>query len=376
MTIDLSDRPARPARHRPGRYAMTGAAAVLVLAVGLADLPGVRRSAATPSAAPAPILPITVTSRPWTSPPPSATPAGSASASPAAAVTPVGSPSAFGQLFYLPAEQVAGRKQVRLRSWRPGQKPQDLAALPQVAALANASVSPDGQRVAWVDPERAATLFVADVDGSRKRALTRHVDQYCVTPTWSPDSRHLLFRAADPMGNPERFGVLDTRGRKAPVRWWDTEPQACHALWSADGRTIAMNSATGVTMFGPDGSSPRPVPHLSGPAPWRSTHVASLSPDGTRIALLRTRPNGQVGDIGRMLTVNAVLQTRTGREVTLPTEGRELRQVFFRPDGSMVLRVRAGAGFALLLVNRGGRHVAVVTEPAGLRTWQIVAVTR
>ncbi|TDB75668.1 hypothetical protein [Micromonospora sp. KC723] len=374
MTIDLSDRTARPARHRPGRYAMTGAAAVLVLAVGLADLPGVRRSAAAPSAAPAPMLPITATPAAAASPSPSTTPSGTASAAPAAAVTPTGAPSAFGRLFYLPAEHVAGAE-VRLRSWRPGQKPQTLAALPQMAAVANASVSPDGRRVAWVDPERAATLFVADVDGSRKRALVRHVDQYCVTPTWSPDSRHLLFRAADPMGTPGRFGVVDTRGRKAPVRWWDAEPQACHALWSADGRAIAMNSATGVTVFGPDGSRPRPVPHLSGPAPWRSTHVASLSPDGARIALFRTRPNEQVRDIGRMLTVNAVLETRTGREVTPPTGGRELRQAFFRPDGSMVLRVRAGTGYALLLVNRGGRPTAAVTEPAGLRDWQIVAVT-
>ncbi|TDC39860.1 hypothetical protein [Micromonospora sp. KC213] len=367
MTIDLSDRTARPARHRTGRYAMTAAAAVLVIVVGLAYLPGVRRSAAAPSAAPVPILPATT-------PPSSAGPAGSASAPPAATVTPTGDPSAIGRIFYLPAEHLAGRE-VRLRSWRPGQKPQTLAALPQVAALANASVSPDGRRVAWVDPERAATLFVADVDGSRKRALARHVDQFCVTPTWSPDSQHLLFRAADPMGTPGRFGVVDTRARRDAVRWWDVEPQACHALWSADGRTIAMNSATGVTLFGPDGTSPRPIPHLSGPAPWRCTHIASLSPDGSRIALFRTRPDEQAGEVGRMLMVNAVLQTRTGREITLPTGGREIRQAYFRPDGSLVLRVRAGTGYALLLVDRAGRQVSAVIESADWRDWQIVAVT-
>ncbi|MGB2567692.1 TolB family protein [Micromonospora citrea] len=371
MTIELTDRAARPARPRRGRHAMTGTVALLVLAVSLSDLSGVRRPAATPTAdvgpvpasspappppAPAPPVPSTVPPRATTS-----------------AVTPVGPPKALGRLFYVPDGKVAGRERVRLRSWRPGERPRTLAVLPRIAALANASVSPDGRRVAWVDPARAATLFVADVDGSRRRTLARHVDAYCVTPTWSPDSRRLLFREADPLGNPGRYGVLDTVGRRAPVTWWDVEPQGCHALWSADGRTVAMNSATGVTLYSADGRRPRPVPHLSGPSVWRSAHVASLSPDGSRIALTRTRPDEQTGDVGRLLTANAVLWTRDGREMSLPTGGRELRQVFFRPDGSAVLRVRAGAGHALLVVGRDGRKAGEVAEPAELRGMQIVS---
>ncbi|SCG60763.1 TolB-like translocation protein [Micromonospora coxensis] len=369
MTIELTDRAARPAPPRRGRHAMTGTVALLVLAVGLSDLSGVRRPAATPTAG-------VGTGAPSSTAPPPPAPAPSVPSPPrvtTSAVTPVGPPAALGRLFYVPSEQVAGRERVRLRSWRPGERPRTLTELPQVAALANASVSPDGRRIAWVDPGRAATLFVADVDGSRRRTLARHVDAYCVTPTWAPDSRRLLFREADPLGTPGRFGVLDTAGRRTRVTWWDAEPQGCHALWSADGRTVAMNSATGVTLYSADGHRPRPVPHLSGPSVWRSAHVASLSPDGSRIALTRTRPHEQTGDVGRLLTANAVLWTRDGREVSLPTGGRELRQVFFRPDGSAVVRVRAGAGHALLVVGRDGRKVSEVAEPAELRGMQIVS---
>ncbi|SCG47633.1 hypothetical protein [Micromonospora halophytica] len=371
MTIDLADHTDRATRPRRGRQAMTGTVALLVLAVGLSDLSGVRRPAATstagvgtvPASSPAPPPPALAPPVPSTAP----------LRATASAVTPVGPPGALGRLFYAPGGPVAGRERFRLRSWRPGERPRILAALPPVAALANVSVSPDGRRVAWVDPVRAATLYVADVDGSRRRALARHVDAYCVTPTWAPDSRRLLFREADPLGNPGRYGVLDTVGRGASVTWWDVEPQGCHALWSADGRTVAMNSATGVTLYSADGRRPRPVPHLSGPSPWRSAHVASLSPDGSRIALTRTRPDEQTGDVGRMLTANAVLRTRDGREVALPTGGRELRQVFFRADGSTVVRVRAGGGHALLLVGRDGRKVSEVAEPAELRDMQILS---
>ncbi|MEV4491173.1 hypothetical protein AB0K04_13760 [Micromonospora coxensis] len=371
MTIDLADRTDRATRPRRGRHAMTGTVALLVLAVGMSDLSGVRRPAATPTAGVGTGVPSSTAP-----PPPAPAPPVPSTAAPrvtASAVAPLGPPEALGRLFYVPGGPVAGRERVRLRSWRPGERPRTLAALPQVAALANASVSPDGRRVAWVDPARAATLFVADVDGSHRRTLARHVDTYCVAPTWAPDSRRLLFREADPLGAPGRFGVLDTAGRRTRVTWWDAEPQGCHALWSADGRTVAMNSATGVTLYSDDGRRPRPVPHLSGPSSWRSTHVASLSPDGSRIALTRTRPGEETGDVGRILTANAVLRTRDGREVSLPTGGRALRQVFFRPDGSTVVRVRAGAGHALLVIGRDGRKVAEVAEPAELRGMQIVS---
>ncbi|WP_328651613.1 hypothetical protein OG598_26935 [Micromonospora sp. NBC_00330] len=286
----------------------------------------------------------------------------------------------IGNLFYGPARKPVGENG-NLRSWRPGENPVRLMVLPHTAATLNVNVSPDGRRVAWAGEgaDDSGNLYIANVDGSNKQKMRSEVDPYCVTPAWSPDGRQLLFRVDLPGGGHGRFGLLDTRSEKRTVRWWRTEPSACHAVWSADGKTIAMTTDVGVTvdagvvLYGTDGTKKRAIPGFSLDG-WHSNDIASLSPDGSRIALLRMKLGEDDGNLARDLRANVVLDTRTGKQVSLPLGGRTLHQVYFQSDGSMVVRVQSGSRYAVLLVDEDGRKVSETAEPASLKDEQILAV--
>ncbi|RKN13975.1 hypothetical protein D7147_29460 [Micromonospora musae] len=370
--VDLRDRALRTSRRIGTQRAVaTSAAVVLMLAAAtgtaFAILPG-RGADPLPATTPS----ITASPSPSASPTPSVStdPSTPSSGAPAS----LGDTATFDRLFYVPEDVTPGAQSVRLRSWRPGDDPTRLASLPQVPALTSASVSPDGQRVAWVEDGDQPTLYVANVDGSGRKPMVVGADRACVTPTWSPDSRHLLFReSADDTGVPRRYGVLDTRSAKKTVHWWTAEPEACHALWSADGNTIAMNTSAGVTLFDPDGKRKRDVPGLSHNGNWWSGHIASIAPNGSRIALYRFHPQEEdQRDVARFLRASAVLDTRTGKAVSLPLGGRELRQVFFQADGSMVVRVRSGGHSTLILVDEDGTKISEEAEPSSLTNMQII----
>ncbi|WCN81564.1 TolB family protein [Micromonospora sp. LH3U1] len=373
--VDLRDRTLRASRRLGIQRAVATSAAALVLIAAAAGTAFAIRPNQSPTPLPADTPSVTPTPTPSANPTPS-TSTSDAPGSPPSSGSDTNTPTVkIGKLFYGPAE-VTGAENANLRSWRPGDNPVRLLALPELAWKGNASISPDGRRVAWVDSDgKSNNLFVANADGSDKQKVRSGVDPYCVTAVWSPDGRQLLFREtkANDAGGPGRYGVLDVRSTAKTVRWWTTEPDACHALWSADGQTIAMNTNLGVTLYGTDGTTRRVVPGFSRDG-WRSNDVASLSPDGSRIALLREKPGGDDGDVARDLRVNVVLDTRTGKTIALPLGGRELRQVYFQTDGVMVVRVQAGSGYAVLLVNEDGRKISESAEPAALKDMQILAV--
>jgi len=372
--VDLRDRTLRTSR-RLGiqRAVATSAAALVLIAVATGTAFAIRPDR---SPAPMPADPPSVTATP--APTPSTTPStttGDAPGSPPSGGSSTNTPTAkIGKLFYGPAE-MTDAKTTNLRSWRPGDNPTRLLALPTIAALNTASVSPDGRRVAWVTSNDSGqgTLFVANADGSDKQQLRSDADAQCLTPVWSPDGRHLLFREVKAMGEGGRYGVLDTRGDSGTVNWWTEQPGGCHALWSADGRTIAMTVDAGVTLYDKDGAKKRTVPGFALDG-WRSNDIASLSPDGSRIALHRRKAGEDAGDIARELWVNTVLDTRSGKQVGLPLGGRTLRQVYFQSDGSIVVRVQTGSGYALLLVDEDGKKISETAEPAALKDMQILAV--
>ncbi|MFG1838361.1 TolB family protein [Micromonospora sp. NPDC049175] len=368
--VDLRDRTLRTSRRLGIQRAVATSAAALVLVAAAAGTALAIRPNGSPVPLPADTPSVTATP----SPSPTRSPSNSPSAPPSGGSSAIAPTVAIGRLFYGPAE-VTGAKTANLRSWRPGDNPAQLLALPDLAWKGNVSVSSDGRRVAWVDSDGSSNnLFVANADGSDRRKVRSDVDPYCVTTVWSPDGRQLLFRETKPnaAGGPGRYGVLEARSTGKGVRWWTTEPEACHALWSADGQTIALNTDAGVALYGTDGTTKRVVPGFS-PDGWRSNDIASLSPDGSRIALLRKKAAGDAGDVARDLRVNVVLDTRTGKEIRLPLGGRELRQVYFQTDGSMVVRVRDGSGHAVLLVHANGSKISETAEPASLKDMQILA---
>ncbi|MEU4402107.1 TolB family protein [Micromonospora orduensis] len=364
-SVDLRDRTLRTSR-RLGiqRAVATSAAALVLIAAATGTAFAIRPNESPP---PLPADTPSVTATPSQSPSPTPSTSVDTPAAPPSSGSSTNTPTVqFGKLFYGPAD-VTEAETAYLRSWRPGDSPVRLLALPVLAAKGNSSISPDGRRVAWVDDR--AILVVADVDGSDRQEMRSDVADSC-TPVWSPDGRHLLFNSGS---EPGRHGVLDTRSDKRTVEWWAERHSGCHALWSADGRSIAMAVDVGVTLYAADGTKKRTVPGFSVRG-TRSHDIASLSPDGSRIALLQREPGEDSGDIARELWVNAVLDTRTGKQVALPLGGRTLRQVYFQSDGSMVVRVQTGSGYAVLLVDEDGRKVSEIAEPASLKDMQILAV--
>ncbi|WP_433116602.1 TolB family protein [Micromonospora sp. CA-246542] len=369
-SVDLRDRTLRTSRRLGIQRAVVTSAAALVLIAAAAGTAFAIRPDQSPNPLPADAPSVT------------AAPTRSPSPTPSVSVEAPGSPPPsngsgtnapavqFGKIFYGRPSGVDARN-ANLRSWRPGDSVVRLAALPDPAALIRASISPNGHRVAWVqlDADGSTNLYTANVDGSDRQQMRKEVEQTCVNPVWSPDGRYLLFREWDPTVGPGRVGVLDTQSPEKTVRWWANKDTGCGARWSPDGEVIAMiNTDGGVTLFDSSGNRKRDMPGLGPTGTWRNGDVTSLSPNGDRVALYQPDPSSEYGNVG------VVRDTRTGEEIRLPLEGRKSRQVYFRTDGSMVVRVQSGSGYAVLLVDESGKKIAETAEPASLKDIRILAV--
>ncbi|WP_174534633.1 WD40 repeat domain-containing protein [Micromonospora chalcea] len=369
--VDLRDRALRTSR-RLGiqRAAATSAAVLVVLAAATGTALAIRPNSQTP----APAGPSVTATAPPVEPTP--TPSAEPSSTPSAGSSettgegPNGD-ATFGRLVYGPSDLAnapSPTSTVRLQSWRPGDDPVRLLALPYGPAQLNVSVSPDGKRVAWV--ETTGAVWVSAIDGSGRRKLRDGVDDVCWSPVWLPNSQQLVVRL-NPGGDDPATGVLDvSSGKFTKVTGLD----GCHAVFAADGTLAYADGSDGtIVLTDRNGGSRRTVPGLGTKGSrYVSFDLSSLSPDGRRLALLRIDRNGTYGDAARELLVNAVLDTRTGKEVSLPFEGRQLRQVFFQPDGSMVVRVRSGDRYTVVLVDATGRKITERAEPSALRDMQIV----
>ncbi|SBT63474.1 hypothetical protein GA0070622_0426 [Micromonospora sediminicola] len=373
--VDLRDRALRTSR-RLGiqRAVATSAAALVVLAAATGTALAIRPN----SQAPAPAGP-SVTS---TAPPVDSTPTPSVEPSPTASGSPStvtgGGPAGptIGRIFYGPAPSNDETPTAYLWSFKPGVEPTRLAKLPRISALSSAAVSPDGKRVAWVDPDNI--LRVADMDGGNARKLTpgghQRVEGDCWTPTWSPDSRRLTIAAVlrtDPTPVSEK-AVLDlASGTYTPI----AKVGGCHPLWSADGKVLAYADGEGrVAVNRPDGTAEKLVPGVGVKEARPSFDVASISADGTRMALRLRSPDEPYGDVARELDANAVIDTRTGREIKLPLGGRTLGQAWFSSQGTLVARVDAGDHNALVLIGADGRKTGEIREPSALKDQQILQV--
>jgi len=320
-------------------------------------------------------------------PTPAGTPTATAMPSPSTVETPDPStspttapapdPAAIGQLFYGPDPGPDSGKTSNLYSWTPQSEPRKLLQLFSNTAVANATVSPDGRKVAWVGESlHDAALYVANVDGSGKRKLHDRVDGQCWGPTWAPDSKRLMVAIIESTGGNQyrdRRGVLDiaTGDFREVDQEWSGD---CHPLWSADGKVVAVPDGGRVMMTDPEAGDRRAIPHLGGGAERTAADVTSISPDGSKIALFVRGSGEPVGDAGRKLSVNAVLDTRTGKQIELPLGGRKLVQAYFQSDGTLVARVQENGGNSLVLISADGKKISEKAEPAQFEGMQILQV--
>jgi Tol biopolymer transport system component len=151
-----------------------------------------------------------------------------------------------------------------------------------------ATWSRDGGQVAyWSGPERAATLWVVDRDGSKARIVSGDLRLSAGTgdpaASWSPDGRHLAF--ATTAG---ALYVTDADGLSAPRRLGDEMLLHFDPAWSPDGALIAFRGegggqTGGVYVVRVDGTGETRVSETPGSSCCPERRPA-WSPDGTRIA--------------------------------------------------------------------------------------------
>jgi Tol biopolymer transport system component len=174
-------------------------------------------------------------------------------------------------------------------------------------------VSPDGSRIAFdSDREGQRAVYVADIDGRNVRRVSG--DGFAALPSWSPDSRVLLFARAEP----EHTDV------------WN--------LWS-----VALES----------GRLQRLTSHETG-RPWGG----SWFPDGRRIAYTR--------DASLI-----VLDTETGDEAEFhsPHRERPMRSPAVSPDGRYVMVQVLRDGAWLFAIPDGSKRRVLDDPTADAFSW-------
>jgi len=354
--VEFLDRSlARSKRIGRNRAMMTSAAVVVVLALtgGIAWQVGRPR----PNQ-PSPAVGQSATASPGVSPSGSPAPSDVPSSPPPAAGSVAGLP---GWLYY-----VDGQKVLRLTT----------SGLVPVLSTGGftATVSPDGASIAFVDDN--ANVVVADRDGQHRRTVLKGSVGAGWEPAWSPDSRRLVTVKNAGSGRVNLGTVTIASATFTPLP--HTLDDAIHPLWSADGKHLGY--ATGTCQLGisdADGGNARVVPVFgdlnssANPQKRRSCDPYSISPDGRYIAVNQRTGDEPDGDIARDLHANAIVDTRTGANVSLPVKGT-ITAILFQPNGDILVRT---SNHQLTLLNPDNTVKAHVTEPAAAANDRLLAYT-
>jgi TolB protein len=288
------------------------------------------------------------------------------SASPVQSVSP-GAPGAVvgalpGSVYYLDPYRL-----VRLSG---GQ----LTVLPTHAELQSSAVSPDGRQIASIIDN---DLVISNPDGSNRRVLRQHIADPGYEPSWSADSTRLLVAEQTDTLGIVRLGIIQVvSGRFTALA---NTPPGIHFQWSADGRHLVFATGTcQIQVADADGGHVRQVPILGDPDPSRnpqrarSCDPASVSPDGSRLALALHTGNVPDGDIARGLSANAVIDTTTGQTVHLPVT-TPIISALYQTNGNLLVRTQGPQHNTLTLLSPTGKILARSDEPATAKSFFLLA---
>ena len=172
------------------------------------------------------------------------------------------------------------------------------------------------------DPKtKKVRLYTIRPSGSGLRPLTRPGpnEDNDSDPDWSPDGRKIAFTRFFPG---DRSEVLVARRDGTGLRNLTRDGCSGDCLgdgepaWSPDGRQIAFGRAigpvppdgpppiVGIFVMDADGSNVRPLTQLE-PSSGTEDHAPTWSPDGTRIAFMRSNNTAEPADASAIYTVGS-----------------------------------------------------------------------
>jgi Tol biopolymer transport system component len=179
-------------------------------------------------------------------------------------------------------------------------------------------ISPDGERVAYVDPAGIQVMAMAGGRAVRAYESSRVSDGLC----WSADGDWIWFSSG-----PARLGRVPSGGGE-PVIMEQAKPGALLDC-SPDGRWLIRRGVGGFVLTSTDGKSERMLTPTTAYAA-RATNTVQFGERGTRLYLLRVDR--------RTIDVLDVDSGRTLRAITFEIPVEDLIDGFaFSPDGNRVL---------------------------------------
>jgi hypothetical protein len=230
--------------------------------------------------------------------------------------------------------------------------------IPQYAA------APDGKKVAWVTAQ--GRLQVRNGTRTTTVATGLQGGTPCLTPVWSSDSARVAYPAKGDV-----IMAVDAGGGGA--RRLGTSKGVCHLAWSAGGRYLAGYTGEADAVYRLDVKTGRAA-RAKG-VKW-VTHVQSVSPNGRDAVVGFPASPDMLGD-GSWPTsfTPVVLDMVTGGRRPVAVKGRLLGAVYMS-DGRLVVRVAGAAHNTLVALDRTGRPIQTIAEPAKAKNLALLQVLR
>jgi Tol biopolymer transport system component len=241
---------------------------------------------------------------------------------------------------------------------------------------AEVALSPDGMRIAYVALpasgvaaiDAPAEVWVMDRDGRNRKRLAGDVD-LPVAPVWATDGLSVVFRRSDNSDAAGHFRLVRVTADGAETMLVDSTDGLLPAGFAPDGSLYFIRLSPAGTDLGvvyASGGVMSNVAHLSDDFA-RDWH---LSPDGTRLAYLSSRQNGDDVTYGAVvLNLSAVTaMTNELKAAAVPSDQGDEFNPIWRRDGTLTVGYLSSNGVdgasGVLMASSSGAATNAVAAPS------------